>query len=61
MAAYEDMLQFCSTEWAPWYVIPANHKWFRNFAVSHIVVRTLEDMDLRFPKPKIDVSKLHLK
>lgn len=49
--AYQDMLEKCSTEWAPWYVIPANHKWFRNLAVSEIVRQTLESMDLKFPKP----------
>jgi len=61
MAAYEEMLRVCSTEWAPWYVIPANHKWFRNFAVSHIIVKTLEDLNLRFPKPTFDVSKFRRK
>ncbi len=61
MNAYEDMLHFCSTEWAPWYIIPANHKWFRNLAVSHVIVKTLEDMNLRFPKPSFDVSKFHPK
>jgi len=61
MAAYEDVLKFCSTEWAPWYLIPANHKWFRNLAVSHIVVKTLEDMNLRFPKPTFNVSKFRRK
>jgi PPK2 family polyphosphate:nucleotide phosphotransferase len=61
MKAYEDALNFCSTDWAPWYVIPANHKWFRNLAVSSILVRTLEDMDLKFPKPKFDISKFRRK
>jgi PPK2 family polyphosphate:nucleotide phosphotransferase len=60
MAAYEKMLNSCSTEWAPWYLIPANHKWFRNLAVSQIVVKTLEEMDLKFPKPSFDVRKLKL-
>ncbi len=61
MAAYEDMLKFCSTEWAPWYLIPANHKLFRNFAVSHIIVKTLEDMNLKFPKPAFEISKYRRK
>jgi PPK2 family polyphosphate:nucleotide phosphotransferase len=56
MAAYQDMLSKCSTEWAPWYVIPANHKWFRNLAVSEIVRQTLEDMNLEFPKPTADLK-----
>ncbi len=56
IAAYEDVLRKCSTKDAPWYVIPANHKWFRNVAVSEIVMRTLEDMDLKYPKPVADLS-----
>ena len=57
MAAYEDMLQYCSTPWAPWYIIPANKKWFRNLAISHIIVKTLENMNMKFPKPTFDVSQ----
>jgi len=56
--AYEDVLAKCSTPWAPWFVIPANHKWFRDLAVSQIIVETLEGMDLRFPKPAFDLSKI---
>jgi PPK2 family polyphosphate:nucleotide phosphotransferase len=54
--AYNDVLNKCSTEMAPWYVIPANRKWFRNLAVSQIVLDTLEDMDLKYPKPVADLS-----
>ncbi len=56
--AYEDALSRCSTRHAPWFVIPANHKWFRNLAVSSIIVETLERMHPKFPKPSIDISKL---
>ena len=52
------MLNKCSKKHAPWYVIPANHKWFRNLAVSSIVCKTLEDMKLKFPKPTADLSGL---
>jgi PPK2 family polyphosphate:nucleotide phosphotransferase len=48
--AYETMLERCSTKWAPWYVIPANHKWVRNAVVGDIVRATLKDMDPRYPK-----------
>ena len=41
-------------------MIPANDKWFRNFAISSIVVRTLEKMDLKYPAPEIDLSKVSL-
>jgi len=54
--AYEEMLRKCSKSHAPWYVIPANKKWFRDLAVSDIVVHTLESMNLKFPKPTEDLS-----
>lgn len=57
-SAYEDVLERCSTKRAPWYVIPADKKWFRDLAVSHIIVEALEEMDLKFPSPTIDVKKL---
>lgn len=50
MQAYEDAIAKCSTEWAPWHVIPADRKWFRNLAVSSIIVETLESMDLKYPR-----------
>lgn len=58
--AYEDVLSRCSTKGAPWFIIPSNKKWFRHLAVSSILVETLEDMKLKFPKPSFDVSKLTL-
>jgi PPK2 family polyphosphate:nucleotide phosphotransferase len=60
-AAYEAVLTKCSTDHAPWYIIPANKKWFRNLAVSHIVAETLEDMNMKFPLPTVDVKKLKWK
>ena len=58
--AFEDALTRCSTEWAPWYVIPANRKWFRNYAVARTIVETLEEMNPRFPPTTVDVSKIVL-
>jgi PPK2 family polyphosphate:nucleotide phosphotransferase len=58
--AYEAALTKCSTPHAPWYIIPSNKKWFRNLAVSHIVVETLEEFDMKFPPPTVDVSKIKL-
>lgn len=55
---YEDALSRCSTDAAPWYVIPADKKWFRNLAVCQILVETLEDLEMRFPRPTIDVEKI---
>lgn len=51
-AAYQEMLERCSTEYAPWYAIPANKKWYRNLAIARIVADTLEDMDPQFPPPE---------
>jgi PPK2 family polyphosphate:nucleotide phosphotransferase len=51
MAAYELMLDKCSTAWAPWHVIPADHKWARNCAITAIVRATLEEMNPQYPKP----------
>src|ERR1017187_4809769 len=56
--AYEDALCKCGTAWAPWHVIPANKKWFRNLAVSQVMVDTLERMDLKYPKPTADLSEI---
>jgi PPK2 family polyphosphate:nucleotide phosphotransferase len=58
MAAYEDALSRCSTERAPWFVIPANHKWFRNLAVARIVVERLEGLALSYPKPTVDIDRV---
>lgn len=57
-AAYEDMLEKCSTSHAPWYVIPSNHKWFRNLAVSQIIEGTLKDMNLQLPAPTVDLDAI---
>ena len=59
-AAYEDAIGKCCTKEAPWFIIPANKKWFRNLAVSHIIAETLEDMDPKFPAPTVEISKLKL-
>ncbi|MEZ4596104.1 MAG: polyphosphate kinase 2 family protein [Chloroflexota bacterium] len=50
--AFEDALERTSTTWAPWYLIPANRKWFRNLAVAHILGEVLDDLDPRYPTPE---------
>jgi PPK2 family polyphosphate:nucleotide phosphotransferase len=59
--AYQDVLARCSIKRCPWFVIPANHRWFRNLAVSHIVLRALESLKMKYPKPAADVAKLRFK
>jgi PPK2 family polyphosphate:nucleotide phosphotransferase len=56
--AFEAALSKCSTEQAPWFVIPSNHKWFRNFAVSQIVADAMENMKLALPKPTVDLQAI---
>jgi PPK2 family polyphosphate:nucleotide phosphotransferase len=58
MKAYEDALRECSTPWAPWHVIPADHKWFRNYLVAELTVQALEELKLKYPPPAADISKL---
>ncbi|MEA2325009.1 MAG: hypothetical protein QOD81_4859 [Solirubrobacteraceae bacterium] len=58
LAAYEEALARTSTGDAPWFVVPADHKWFRDWAVSRIVVEALEDMDPQYPEPAADLDGL---
>lgn len=52
MAAYEDVLTRCNTDDAPWYIVPANRKWYRNLAIMWTIVNTLENMNLAYPPPE---------
>jgi PPK2 family polyphosphate:nucleotide phosphotransferase len=54
--AFEDVLERTSTKHAPWYVIPSNCKWFRNLAVSQIVVESMEELGMRMPSPQVDLN-----
>jgi len=59
MQAYEDVINRCSTKWAPWYIIPSNNKCFRNWAIAKIVIETLKEMKPKYPKyvpPKIGIK-----
>jgi polyphosphate kinase 2 (PPK2 family) len=57
-SAYSIAITNCSTKWAPWYVIPANDKAYRDWAVSKVLLETLEEMDPQYPHPKLDVPSL---
>src|SRR5271155_3619261 len=46
---------------APWYIIPSNHKWFRNLAVSQIMADTMEALDMAFPKPSVNLAEIRRK
>jgi PPK2 family polyphosphate:nucleotide phosphotransferase len=58
--AFEDAMRETSTTRAPWYVIPSNHKWFRDLAISSILVDTLDEMDLKIPRPLVDLKAIRL-
>jgi PPK2 family polyphosphate:nucleotide phosphotransferase len=52
--AYEEMLEKTTTDWAPWYVIPSDQKWYRNLAIARVLVATLKNLDPQYPKPEGD-------
>lgn len=57
-AAYEDAIERCSSHDAPWFVIPSDHKWFRNLAISKIVTETMENLDIELPAPHVDIDNI---
>jgi PPK2 family polyphosphate:nucleotide phosphotransferase len=56
--AYEDALNKCNTEYAPWHIVPANKKWYRNLIIGQAIVDKLKTLDMKYPEPKIDFKKL---
>jgi PPK2 family polyphosphate:nucleotide phosphotransferase len=59
--AYEDALSQCSTKWASWHLVPANHKWYRNLVVAETIVQALRELDMEYPPPSVDLSKIKIK
>lgn len=60
-AAYEDALRYCSTEQAPWYVVPSDHKWFRNWVLSDTIVRAMEKLGMKYPQPHEGLDKVKVR
>jgi PPK2 family polyphosphate:nucleotide phosphotransferase len=58
MEAYEEAISKTSTEWAPWYVVPANHKWYRNLVVASVIVEALSGLKMHYPEAPEDVSTI---
>lgn len=58
MAAYQDVLNKTSTDGAPWYIVPANRKWYRNLVVAKVIVNTLKDLDMRTPEPEENLDNI---
>jgi len=59
--AYETMLEKTSTNWAPWYIIPANRKWYRNLVIGRVIIDTLQGLDLKYPPPEDDIEAIDVK
>ena len=60
MEAYREVFARCSTAWAPWYVVPANRKWYRNLVISEVLVKTLDSLDLAYPPPAAEISGMEI-
>ena len=58
MEAFEDVLSKCSTKMAPWHIVPADKKWYRNYVVAKVLVDTMEGLNMKWPEPSPDVKEL---
>lgn len=58
--AYEDTLSRTSTDWAPWYIVPANRKWYRNLVVGTVITETLASLDMQYPEPDFDPAGIQI-
>jgi PPK2 family polyphosphate:nucleotide phosphotransferase len=58
MEAFEDVLSKCSTKSAPWHIVPANKKWYRNYVVARVLVDAMEGLNMKWPEPSPDVKEL---
>ena len=56
--AYQDVVRKTSTQWAPWYVVPANRKWFRDYVVADVIIKTLEKLDMQWPQPDVSAERV---
>jgi polyphosphate kinase 2 (PPK2 family) len=60
MAAYEEVIEETSTDWAPWYVVPADRNWVKAHAVATLLVHTLKKLDPQLPAPEAGIEKLKI-
>jgi PPK2 family polyphosphate:nucleotide phosphotransferase len=58
--AYEDVLSHTSRKDAPWFIVPSDHKWYRNLVISQVLAGALEGLKLKYPQPSFDPRKVHL-
>jgi PPK2 family polyphosphate:nucleotide phosphotransferase len=60
MQAYEEAISKTSTRWAPWHIIPANHKWYRNIVIGRIMNDTLRRLKMKYPEPQVNAGSLSI-
>ncbi|MGH8532100.1 MAG: polyphosphate kinase 2 family protein, partial [Gammaproteobacteria bacterium] len=60
MRAYGDAISKTASGCAPWYIVPADHKWYRNLVVAAILVDTLQGLNMRYPQPTYDASEIRI-
>ena len=60
MSAYEDTIRHTATEWAPWHVVPADRKWYRDYIVGKTVVTAMKRLKMKWPQPTEDLSKIKI-
>jgi PPK2 family polyphosphate:nucleotide phosphotransferase len=60
MEAYEAVLERTNTDYAPWHIIPANNKWYRNFVIARVIVETLDAMNLKYPEPEDNLDDVKI-
>jgi len=58
LAAHEEAIRRTDADHSPWYVVPPDHKWYRNFAVTEVLTETIDEMDPHYPQPVLDVPAL---
>ena len=61
MEAFEVVLSKCNTKVAPWHIVPANHKWYRDLVIGKAIVKALEGLDMKYPEPERDFSDIEIK
>lgn len=61
MRAFEDVFARCSHPWAPWYIVPANHKWYRNLFISSVIVAAMERLNMQYPPAPDGLDKIKIK
>jgi len=59
--AYEDAINNCSTSYAPWHIVPADHKWYRDYVIAQTLADAFKSLKMKWPKSKYDLSKIRIK